>query len=145
MKPYPVRMATTEEWPIIQRLREDGTRGRSVENVKLPFNVTWWVADRGTGIHACVGLVTCNYGDYVDDFDILITDIYDDGTREGKLALAALLRQALNLPQQITTIVPLDRTELLDHLVSGLYGGFQVTGTELSKPAAPLAERSMLA
>lgn len=121
-------------------MRDADTAGRTVADVKIPDNVTWWVADRGAGIHACVGIAFVHYGQSVEDFDILITDIYCDYTREGMAALAAILRQAATLPYAITTIVPLDRIQLGKLMLKDACGGFQPTGIEFSKPRSVAAK-----
>lgn len=111
-----IRDARPDDMPAIIAMRDRQAR-EFVGNVTVPVNVQWIVAEVNGIVRACEGFAVATAEGHART--IIATDLYDDGTREGKRALVALLddaRQAILNGVRIYAIVPLDRPQLVRHL-----------------------------
>jgi hypothetical protein len=119
--PFVLRLAELHEMKAIMDMRAAHER-EFVGRVEVPVNVQWLVAERMGVVHACGGFCV------TEGRTVIVTDVYDDGTREGKRALSALLDDAGQARMhgcRIYAIVPCDRPALVRHLERR---GMRVTG-----------------
>lgn len=105
-----VRKATGDDWPDILRLRSlqdrDFTGG-----VPVVRGIEFFVAEVDGVIVACSG------GSLVPETrSAIVTDFYDDGTKDGKRGLLALLADAMRSHVKLYVTLPMDRPELKDFL-----------------------------
>lgn len=120
--PFAIRMAQADDMPAIMELRARHER-EFVGHVDVPVNVQWLVVERA-GIRACGAFCVAD----PIKRTIIVTDVYDDGTRTGKRALSMLLDdagQARANGVKLYIVVPLDRPQLVRHLERR---GMRVTG-----------------
>lgn len=101
-----IRKVTTEgDWRAVQEMRSENERD-FVGTIPLPVNATWFVAARDDRVIACAGVVIVGEG------QVMITDLYDDGTYGGRRGLCMLLRDALHSRVKLFVSVPFDRPDL---------------------------------
>lgn len=130
MTPFTIRPATVEDVPKIAEMREAAYR-KHIGHVTIPVNTVWWVAELPDGVHGCCGL--CFVSAQGFENSVIVTDIYDDGTFQGKRAIVAMLKEASATTLALHTTVPLDRIELAEWLFK--QSGFQATGITMERPA----------
>lgn len=117
-----IRLATFDDMQAITAMRKMQERDAVGCAVDVPVPPTWMVADCEGTVRACLGFAIS------DERTMIATDIYDDGTRQGKRALSALLDDAFAARAhgvRIFVWVPLDRPRLANHLERR---GMRVTG-----------------
>lgn len=109
-----VRLADWRDIEAINRLRERQDR-EFIGEVPLIAGLTFFVAEVDGEVVACSG------GSYVPDPPgeqrrAIVTDFYDDGTKNGKRGLLALLDDAMRARVKLYIQLPFDRPELHDFL-----------------------------
>jgi|SRR5580704_348354 hypothetical protein len=123
-----VREAVLSDGPTIMRLR--GLHEREfVGKVDVPVNVVWFVAECMGEVCACAGVCMSTADGH--ERTAIVTDFYDDGTRQGKRALLGLLDDALSSNCRIYAIIPTDRPGLARALERR---GLRVSGIQMESP-----------
>lgn len=116
-----VWFARPEDMPVVEGLRASFERD-FVGVVPVPSNLIWMCAGPGGEPHACLGFAPAGV------HRIIITDLYDDGTRTGKRSLLALFQDVLASGVSPYVVVPLDKPALVRALVKR---GMKVSGVSL--------------
>ena len=105
-----VRKATPDDDVDIARLRYMQERDFTGD-VPVVRGIEFFVAETGGRVVAVSG------GSYVPKTrSAIVTDFYDDGTKDGKRGLVALLDDAMRSHVKLYIQVPFDRPELRDWL-----------------------------
>jgi hypothetical protein len=105
VQPIMVREATPNDMHVVLRMRQAAVR-EFVGVVAIPIGLTWFVAVRDETIVACLAT------GIAPGRALLITDLYDDGTRDGKRGLVCLFADLARSRAKIYANVPLDRPGL---------------------------------
>ena len=113
--------ANEEELESVLALRETFARP-FVGTIPVPPNVTWLCAGPAGTMHACCGFAPAGPD------KIVVTDLYDDGTRVGKRSVLALIYEVLGSGVFPFVVVPLDKPALVKALVKR---GMIVSGVSL--------------
>jgi len=113
--------ARSEDLSVITALRDSFQR-EFVGVVPVPKNLIWMCAGPVGETRACLGFAPAG------EHRIIITDLYDDGTRVGKRGLLALFHDVLASGVLPYVVVPLDKPELVRALVKR---GMRISGVSL--------------
>lgn len=105
-RPIELREATVADLEAVFKLRKLHDRPFVGPITDIPVNLSWWVAVDGERVVACMGFALA------PGRRMIISDLYDDGTRPGKRGLGALIQEGLHAGVKLYMNVPFDRPDL---------------------------------